>query len=1258
MCNLGHRHIVFMIDASTVVPMEVFQEESLHKLLVKHVRKLLMSDRVDRLKSILIFLLHSVGLFDMALQASILLALHDAFDHLFRHWFRDVRFCYHLVLLYLFGDRRQLGSRSDAILLGLDTDIVVLQRHPLWLQFDERLLDALEGCRSATRTTPYDRTSFNEYIGQLEHYYQSAESLPDGEAVPIPRIKVQAPNSRGDDFRASMDELVLLPTPTMSITILCVTLYIVVGMTALYRSVVPRPLPVTRLKAFQYLVAAFSLLRSMSFVSGDPSARNIVNRLALCIFFSLVLFQVFFWFDIVNPGMSVRSKRIWNTFLAVNFVFYTFVLVLQLVSPATPVELDDESRVRINFWSDLLPVLLVALGSVGSAGGMLYLSCKMRLRVQRLVDEVPRQTIQAMHRALAFLNGVLLLSSVVFAMRTVFYLQRPWSHKECGAIQDPNVCIFVGYVLPEMVPCILFLALMQQVDPRLWTSSCHASTSETTPLLRKQPASSLFDTPNHVRWQRPLKSPTTITTPLPPRPSPSALGSPPTPHSTAAASEPALWLSIRCIDLHTDSHGPVSTFVVATSIATGSEIGRTEVRHGDNSSPMYYRVLLNVPTLQGALRLQVFALHDVASLVMEAVVDDPSTLVPGHAMSFRRDEDGAMALPDGLLMIRCEAVSSVEPTFQRLARAFVWPEMTLLAEEELVESPFTWSIPYQLLQVIVVDLADKLDRLTDAATSEIESSLAVATSPREGDEDDGGGNRSLLSDMIFHLQGNKRRRSNHKWRVEMIQRMEMYLAQVRSVLQTYEAGPVVTFKPSTKKADPDLRFVALNLHAQMLTLGSAIPDEGRIVASEATWDDAPPPTLALKEVPPFKNYRLFGTVTVGAFAAHVYGFGQGGFVRIRLRELSMQAIGADLAVLQRDMHALEWHIDQRLDVAFSQAMTALVTSFSQTLYVHLHASDVAGDGDENRKTPALYLQQLERHGFLFSVESLLSTVGAEAGMLGDMDAAVKALAHVTLQLQVVCPSGVFDMRMSSRGSSGLTIELPLIDAREKALPTGRRVPGQAAPVSLSPSSCSSVNHLAVGTRLDIAVVPVLFNQGMNELQTVANTVGRSQLQEDINIESSIVLEAYLTAVSTSPDVLRAWEGVKGKIQQAKAEKVMDIVATTSWIARQVGGGRVTCCKSGKDRTAMSVTLEEATWMADHAATTISSSSSSHVDMDQASRQGGWTVEWTQLLRTYGVRRENARKNIGKAQYAFNTWQNYLLPSEYKCPPGTGGGGTS
>ncbi|KAF0693803.1 Aste57867_15302 [Aphanomyces stellatus] len=181
-----------------VLPMDVFKDERLRTLLVTHVRKILLSDRVDRLKSMLVFLLHCTGLFDLALQADLLRVLLDSFSRLFRHWFRDVRFCYHLNLLYLFGDRRALNSHSDAILLGLDTDDMdLLDCHPTWLPFDEQLLDALDACRHVNQTTPYDRTSFNEYIGQLEHYYQNAEALPAGEAVPIPRIKLQVPGARG-----------------------------------------------------------------------------------------------------------------------------------------------------------------------------------------------------------------------------------------------------------------------------------------------------------------------------------------------------------------------------------------------------------------------------------------------------------------------------------------------------------------------------------------------------------------------------------------------------------------------------------------------------------------------------------------------------------------------------------------------------------------------------------------------------------------------------------------------------------------------------------------------------------------------------------------------------------------------------------------------------------------------------------------------------------------------------------------------------
>ena len=45
-----------------------------------------------------------------------------------------------------------------------------------------------------------------------------------------------------------------------------------------------------------------------------------------------------------------------------------------------------------------------------------------------------------------------------------------------------------------------------------------------------------------------------------------------------------------------------------------------------------------------------------------------------------------------------------------------------------------------------------------------------------------------------------------------------------------------------------------------------------------------------------------------------------------------------------------------------------------------------------------------------------------------------------------------------------------------------------------------------------------------------------------------------------------------------------------------------------------------------------------------------------LFRAYGVRMDNAEKNTGKRAYCFNNIQRALFPIEYRCPPGTGGGG--
>jgi len=47
-------------------------------------------------------------------------------------------------------------------------------------------------------------------------------------------------------------------------------------------------------------------------------------------------------------------------------------------------------------------------------------------------------------------------------------------------------------------------------------------------------------------------------------------------------------------------------------------------------------------------------------------------------------------------------------------------------------------------------------------------------------------------------------------------------------------------------------------------------------------------------------------------------------------------------------------------------------------------------------------------------------------------------------------------------------------------------------------------------------------------------------------------------------------------------------------------------------------------------------------------------EMTRVMRSAGVRRENAYKNIGVDKYAFNQFQLMLIPEVYRAPKGTEG----
>lgn len=97
-------------------------------------------------------------------------------------------------------------------------------------------------------------------------------------------------------------------------------------------------------------------------------------------------------------------------------------------------------------------------------------------------------------------------------------------------------------------------------------------------------------------------------------------------------------------------------------------------------------------------------------------------------------------------------------------------------------------------------------------------------------------------------------------------------------------------------------------------------------------------------------------------------------------------------------------------------------------------------------------------------------------------------------------------------------------------------------------------------------------------------------------------------------------------------KHTDVLLASGDVVRLLHGARLTCDKSGKDRTAMSVTLEQARLL-------------------QARHRlpPRETLTATNFMREHGVCREVCCKNVGKPRYAFNTLQVALLPRLYRPP---------
>lgn len=418
----------------------------------------------------------------------------------------------------------------------------------------------------------------------------------------------------------------------------------------------------------------------------------------------------------------------------------------------------------------------------------------------------------------------------------------------------------------------------------------------------------------------------------------------------------------------------------------------------------------------------------------------------------------------------------------------------VILREELVESAYSFDVPAAFLRSLIPERMMELEIVID---------------------------RLGWKDMIMDTTEPTSPLDTLQWSSEFIRAIGTNVEVMRRAVHNYETT-TDTFKSSKDKKVKELEFVPVNLHVHIFEMSSQhefIQNCGSASSSTRVCDNHNKDK---------DNQFVCDFITVGAFSAHSKKFKQGGLWHLMQQfEYRLQQIAPNstltpssseedfllphhiwsIEVLQHlPLDPLLLHLAflarERFDICVSQCLSSVAAGFLARIKL---------------MSPAV-VERVVTIGMLFQFESLLSTQGHELGMLSDFFCAIKFMDFVQVR--------VYEIDSSSDKQTAVRIyrehELYIID------------------LGFAPAAFQDLPEL-VKQGCGVAVVPVLFTVGVNELQTYAETMAGKKafhLQDLINRESLGRMEAYYSLAMRydAGELEEEKASIRGSVSERESER--------------------------------------------------------------------------------------------------------------------------